>query len=585
MRLGFRWRIAIPYIAVVICTMVALNVYLAQQLRATRIREYKTRLRAEAALVLCLLEGDGHIEPSPTAAEFMALWSSALGTRITLIAPDGTVLADTYADPAAMDNHGDRPEVQQALATGYGSAIRFSATAGYDMLYVTLRAGEAGAPAGVVRCSLPLREVAESIGHLQRALTAAALAASLIVFVLSLVIAHRIARPLRRLTSKVRSFPLAIEDAGVGSTGYDEVDSLATAFRRMSSELNARMATLAEERNKMSTVLAHLTDGVVITDPEGRLALINPAARRLLGLDPHATLDGLPLPEAVGEENVLLVWRQCRATGEEHETMIDMPGEGTFLRAVAKPLSGIPAGGELLVLQDLSQVRRLETIRRDFISNISHELRTPLASLKALVDTLQDGALEDPGAARGFLQRMEIEVDSLTQMVQELLELSRIESGLAPIRLSRIKLSDILEAPLERLHPQAQRANLRLTVNLPPEPLTVMADGDRIRQVVSNIVHNAIKFTPAGGEITITAARSSSEAVVSVADTGVGIPERDLPRIFERFYKADRARGSGGTGLGLAIAKHIVQAHGGRIWAESREGLGSTFHFALPLAD
>jgi two-component system phosphate regulon sensor histidine kinase PhoR len=232
-------------------------------------------------------------------------------------------------------------------------------------------------------------------------------------------------------------------------------------------------------------------------------------------------------------------------------------------------------------------------VRRDFISNISHELRTPLASLKALVDTLRDGALDDPPAAQRFLDRIETEVDAMTQMVQELLELSRIESGRVPLRLVPTPVADVVTPPLERLHPQAERAGLSLTVDLPSDLPPVLADAERVRQVVTNLLHNAIKFTRPGGSVTLRAYtledegllpkvdRHRSAVIIEVADTGVGIPADDLPRIFERFYKADRARSGGGTGLGLAIAKHIVQGHGGRIWAESIEGQGSTFYFSL----
>jgi two-component system phosphate regulon sensor histidine kinase PhoR len=242
----------------------------------------------------------------------------------------------------------------------------------------------------------------------------------------------------------------------------------------------------------------------------------------------------------------------------------------------------------------LTEIRRLDTVRRDFISNISHELRTPLASLKALVDTLRDGALEDPPAAQRFLDRIETEVDALTQMVQELLELSRIESRQVPLSMVPTSVADVVIPPTERLRPQAERASLSLNVDLSPELPRVLADTERVRQVVTNLVHNAIKFTRPGGQVSVrayaaagdgrspVADRDGPTVVIEVADTGVGIPIDDVPRIFERFYKADRARSGGGTGLGLAIAKHIVQGHGGHIWAESIEGQGSTFCFSLP---
>ncbi len=239
-----------------------------------------------------------------------------------------------------------------------------------------------------------------------------------------------------------------------------------------------------------------------------------------------------------------------------------------------------------MILQDLSAVRRLEKVRRDFVSNVSHELRTPLASLAALVDTLRDGALDDPPAAQRFLDRMEVEVDKMTQMVQELLELSRVESGQLPLRLSPTTVQQVVSPAVERLSTQAERAGVALKVELPDDLPRIVVDSERVQQVIINLVHNGIKFTPSGGSVTIRAALDAARPgmlVISVRDTGVGIPADNLSRIFERFYKTDRARSGGGTGLGLAIAKHTVLAHGGSIWVKSREGEGSDFMFTVPV--
>jgi two-component system phosphate regulon sensor histidine kinase PhoR len=247
---------------------------------------------------------------------------------------------------------------------------------------------------------------------------------------------------------------------------------------------------------------------------------------------------------------------------------------------IATPLED--EDGCLLLLQDLTELRRLETVRRDFVANISHELRTPTASIKALAETLRDGAIDDPSVAKDFLAKINAEADKLTQMVQELGDLSRIESGEAPIQSKPFNMAEAIEQAVGRLKAQADRAGLSLSVE-PVSPLPqALGDRDRVEQVLVNLIHNAIKFTPPGGTITVSAKATIDDILVSVSDTGVGISADDLPRIFERFYKADRARTGGGTGLGLAIAKHIVEAHGGRIWAESVEGKGSTFSFTLP---
>jgi two-component system phosphate regulon sensor histidine kinase PhoR len=321
---------------------------------------------------------------------------------------------------------------------------------------------------------------------------------------------------------------------------------------------------------------------VLITDETGQVRLVNAAAARLLDTSEERAL-GRSFAQVAPYHPLITLWKTCREERKEQVETVEISRHGLFLQAIVSPFDEASAEGYLVILQDLTRVRRLETVRRDFISNISHELRTPLAGLKALVDTLRGGALKDRQAAKRFLKRMDAEVDALTQMVEELLELSRIESGQVPLRLEPTQVADLVISPVDRLRPQAERARLELTVQLPPELPPVLADLERARLVLTNLVHNAIKFTPAGGHITVAAQLATDEVVFSVQDTGVGIATEDLPRVFERFYKADRARSGGGTGLGLAIAKHVVQGHGGRIWAESAEGRGSIFHFTLPV--
>jgi len=254
-----------------------------------------------------------------------------------------------------------------------------------------------------------------------------------------------------------------------------------------------------------------------------------------------------------------------------------------FLQVVGIPLGEELPGRSMLLFQDQTQTHRLETIRRDFISNISHELRTPMAGLKAISETLLDGALEDPTVARRFVVRMDSEVDNLTQMVNELLELSRIEAGRFNFDYQRIEPCRLMQKPVERMVLQAERVNLTLSYDCPVDLPLVFADPERISQVFINLIHNAIKFTPNGGRIHVTAYQDGQMVVFKVSDNGVGIAEKDINRIFERFYKADRARSGGGTGLGLSICRHIVDAHGGKIWAESVENEGSDFYFSLPV--
>jgi two-component system phosphate regulon sensor histidine kinase PhoR len=357
-----------------------------------------------------------------------------------------------------------------------------------------------------------------------------------------------------------------------------ELGELASAVNARLSTFELQLSTSNTERSRLATILEQLSDGVLIADAEGRVQFANPAAEKLFG----ASLTGRSVVEAVRHHQLADAWRRCRETGEAQTESVEVPASRHFLQLIVVP-DRDTRGGTLLLIQDLTRVRRLETVRRDFISNLSHELRTPLASLKALTETLQDGALADPEAAPRFLGRIHTEVDALTQMAQELLDLSKIESGQVELVLRKVEPAALLKSAVERMRVQAERAGVSLMLGeAAPAPM-VQADASRLEQVLVNLIHNAIKFTAPGGEITIAAQPKDDQVIFTIRDTGSGIPPEALTRIFERFYKADRARAGGGTGLGLSIARHIVEAHGGRIWAESEVGKGSTFSFTLPI--
>ncbi len=580
-----RWRIAVPYAVLILLIMLGLSIYLSNFVRQAHLADLESELTDESRLVADALASRlAQGEPDEALDSLVLHYADLLGARVTVIRADGTVVGESHEDRTQMDNHLYRPEVQEALARGQGSSIRFSRTVEYDMMYVAVPVRFGEQVVGFARLALPLRQVEASVARLRWAILGATLVAAALAVVLAIFIAERTARPVRELTQVAQRMAEGDLDIHLLPTTRDEISQLTHAFNHMADELQEKISTLADERSRLAAILDNMADGVLITDGQGRVLLINPAAARLLSTK-QAAAQGLSFAEVARHHQLIELFQRCRGEGTEQFEAMELGPEGLFLRAIITPLQAEDLGGCLIILQDLSEIHRLETVRRDFLGNISHELRTPLASLKALVDTLRDGALEDPPAAQRFLDRMDIEVDALTQIVQESLELSRIESGQVPLRLVSTPVAVLILSPLERLRPQAERADLRVTVSLPSDLPRVLADEERARQVVTNLVHNAIKFTPAGGEVTISAESVGDEVVISVRDTGIGIPAEDLPRIFERFYKADRARSGGGTGLGLAIAKHIVQAHGGRVWAESVEGQGSIFFFSLRAAN
>lgn len=355
------------------------------------------------------------------------------------------------------------------------------------------------------------------------------------------------------------------------------LDELSNAVRLLAEAMERRIVDVERERLKLATVLERMTDGVLIADGEGRIEFANPAAKSLFNVS-DAT--GRTVTEVLRHHQLVETWQRSQKMGQAQEESLELTSRGKFVQLIVLP--DRQNGGSLLLVQDLTRVRRLETVRHDFISNVSHELRTPLASLKALTETLRDGALKDPKAAPRFLGRIETEVDALTQMAQELLDLTRIESGQERLTLKPVDPVKILTSSAERMQAQVERAGLKLMIDVAGDEKMVKADAMRLEQVLVNLIHNAVKFTNPGGLVHLSTQNDGSTVRFAVRDTGIGIPEEDLERIFERFYKTDRSRSGGGTGLGLSIARHIVEAHGGKFWVESVEGQGSTFFFNIP---
>jgi two-component system, OmpR family, phosphate regulon sensor histidine kinase PhoR len=391
---------------------------------------------------------------------------------------------------------------------------------------------------------------------------------------------------LASLKRKVRDYTSAIRKASNGGLpptalplDVPQLEDLSNAVHALNDDLRQLNASLDADRARLAAVLEQMTDGVLIADFRGYIQFANPAAEKLF--DTNGAV-GHTVAEVVRHHQLVDAWQRCQQHGGTQTETVEIPQRRQFLQLIVIP--DLHGGGSILLVQDLTRVRRLETVRRDFISNVSHELRTPLASLRALTETLQDGALDDPKAAHRFIGRIQTEVDALTQMAAELLELTRIESGQLPLEFTSAAPEALMISSADRMRAQAERAGVTVQVECPAGLPKVRADVPRLEQVLVNLIHNSVKFTSPGGHITLSSERDESFVRFAVHDTGVGIPAEDLLRIFERFFRVDRSRSGGGTGLGLSIARHIVEAHGGRIWAESEEGRGSTFYFTIPIA-
>ncbi len=397
-----------------------------------------------------------------------------------------------------------------------------------------------------------------------------------------LIAQQRIIRPLDHL---VRNLKVHIGGSDLKIDALHNPGDISPLLYTLEVLLNSYALQIQDAeagQETLRSVLNQITDGIVMVDEDGTVNSMNPAAEMIFETSSEDAR-GHTVAEVLRHHQWIELYRSCLESRQEKTATLEIPSRKEFLQGIAIPAGENLPGYTLMVFQDLSRIRRLETTRQDFISNISHELRTPLASLKALTDTLQEGALDDPEAAKRFLSRMDKEVDALSQMVSELLELSQIESGRVPLVRRIITPHQLLQEAHKRMNAQAARRNLGIEIKASEELPPVEVDARRVEQVLVNLLHNAIKFSDPGDQILLSAFQEEEGITFCVEDFGIGISEADLERIFERFYKTEQARSSGGTGLGLSIAKHIVEAHQGRIWAESTLNQGSRFFFWIPL--
>jgi two-component system phosphate regulon sensor histidine kinase PhoR len=578
---SFQWRIAIPFIILILVSMGVLGIYLTNSVRNSQLDnlrfhlEQEGRITAEASLPVLLGQSDSPDILAKTLGK-------EIDSRITIIAPDGTVLGDSIEDPTTMENHAARPEVKDAMVSGIGESTRYSTTLQQSMMYVAVPVTSQGKLLGIARVALPLTTVENSVSHVTRTIILATVIITILAILAAWLIARTTTRPIRQLTKATKGIAAGQLGQKIAVPTKDEIGQLAQAFNEMSSNLKTTVETISTEKTKLASILANMADGVIMTNVEGDIILANQASGKLFGFKEEDAVNK-PVIEVVHDHEVDEILKLCLKTGKEQNTQFESGISRRFLRGIAVPINNQgKLNGALVLLQDLTELRNLQTMRRDLVGNISHELRTPIAGIKAMAETLQDGAIDDKETARDFLARIEEEADRLTQIVTELTQLSRIETGQAELKIESVNLNALIDDVLAEMSPLAERQQVALSTELSPDLLLIQADKDRIRQTIINLVHNAIKFNKPAGRVTISTDYDNNSVNVSVSDTGIGISKEDLPHVFERFYKADKARTGGGSGLGLAIAKHTVQTHGGDIRAQSEEGKGSVFSFSLP---
>ena len=581
---SYVWKISLPYLVILLIVLAGISIYLSNYFQNFIEDSWKRDLTDQATLYAQITSS--LIELNHTNVELNTEISAAASQskdRVTIILPNGQVIADNEADPTTMQNHSDRPEVITALKGQVGSDIRASNTLGTRFLYVAVPVrNEKEEIIAVSRVAVSLATLDESIAKIRRILIYSSLTAILVVFLISLYFTLREQNPLTQLTDTVETMTHGGPKNIKLSQRQDEIGTLASSFYDLADKMSMQIADLKNERMKLNAILSNMSDGALLVDAKSQVLLINPAARSLFNFHEDITPGNRSLVEVVRSFEIVNLWEKCQQSNDQQSITFETPADREYLQVIGTQLKPALPEYTLLLFQNLTTRHRLETVRQDFVSNVSHELRTPLASLKALTETLQDGALKDPPAAEHFLSQMNDEIDNLTQMVQELLELARMESGNEVLQKKMISPRDLLSKAVDRMSLQAQRAGITLESSCPDPIEEIFADPLRLQEVLVNLIHNAIKFTQPGGRIDVSAAQQADQVLFSVSDTGIGISPDDAGRIFERFYKSDRSRSSGGTGLGLSICRHLVESHGGKIWVESKLQKGSTFTFSIP---
>jgi two-component system, OmpR family, phosphate regulon sensor histidine kinase PhoR len=579
------WQLFPSYLLITVISLLAVTWYATVSWRQFYLEQTAIDLKTRAFLVQTFIKEGLAPENGPGIDRLSKDLGKLTATRLTIILPSGKVLGDSEEEPARMDNHSDRPEVQEALNGRVGISSRFSFTLGHERMYVAVPFEEQGRIVGVVRASLPLTAIAHALRAVYLKTALGGLVIVLIMAALSLIISRRVSRPLEDLKRGALRFAAGDLSRRLPVPRSDELGSLAEAFNHMAEQLEDRIGALIRQGQMQEAILASMVEGVIAVDADQRLITLNRAGAHLLGID-LVPSQNLGINELVRDPQLQSFITRTISAREPIEGEIVMSnGEqiiqahGTFLRDT----QGVDIGF-LIVLHDVTHLRRLEMARRDFVANVSHELKTPITAIKGFVETLLGGALNELENAENFLGIIARQTDRINEIIDDLLSLSRIEQDAeqGKVFLSPGKIRGVMEAASHICATKAEAKNIAVNLDCPDE-LRARISAPLLEQALVNLIDNAIKYSAPGSAVQVEAQRDGAEVIVRVRDQGCGIEKNQLSRIFERFYRVDagRSRMIGGTGLGLAIVKHIAQAHGGRVTVASTPGKGSIFSLHL----
>jgi len=577
------WKIGFLNLLLLLLVLAAVDTYVVRALK----REFLNAAYSQLESLILLAETNPPKSLEAPQLKEWALRFGSSGARVTLVAGDGKVLADSQEDPAGMENHLPRPEIREALLNGAGRAVRRSPTLKVDLVYLAQRYEFGNAPAMVVRLSIPLHRLEEARFAFRSRLWGISLLILVLAGGISLLYFRTVSRRIRRL----KEFSQRVADGDFRplpqESSKDELAELSSTLGQTAVKLDRTIKTLTEERNRSAAVLASMEEGVAVIGGDQRVIYCNSAFCRDAGIA-NASCENRPAMELIRHSDLLSMIQKALAGGEAiHGEVVVGSIRTRSLAATAAPISfeGSTTGA-VMVLHDITEIRRLERARRDFIANISHEFKTPLTAIQGFAETLLGGALDDAQNRTRFLEIIREHALRLGRLTDDLLKLAQIEAGHMQRETEPVSVKDVVDPCMEVMRIKADQKGLLLEAEYGSDLPMLMGDARSFQEILQNLLDNAVRYTPRGGRIRVKAAVEESEVVLSVADTGIGIPKAEQDRIFERFYRADaaRSRESGGTGLGLSIVKHLVEAHGGRIRIDSEVGQGSTFFVYLPQA-
>ena len=580
------WQLYPSYLVLILLVLLAVSWFVLNELRDFHYQQTSKDLRARAQLIAEQLEGEIDERQQLRLSHMITRLGVRTETRITLILADGRVLADSEENPRQMDNHGQRPEIKAAIATGEGVSTRFSRTLGQTLMYVALPVYQQEQLIGYVRTAMPLSDIDRTFQVIYWKLLGGGLLIALCAAPVCWYLSRRISRPLEQMTVGARRFSQGDFKVTLEETGSVESCRLAAAMNQMAVKLSELIEREIGQRSEIEAILGCMLEGLVAVDSEERVIRMNQAAAKLFKV-PATKLTGRSIHEVIRQAELQrFVQRALEREAPIEEELVLHGPQQRYLHVQAAPLTGVAGEriGVLIVLHDLTRLRQLESVRRDFVANVSHELKTPITAIRGAVETLLDDGSKDEMGQR-FLQIIFKQNNRLNALVEDMLDLSRIEQGVIgnSWELQQGALLPVLDSARLACESLLAEHQIDLQISCPPK-LEARINPPLLEQALINLLTNAVKYSEVGGQVLIKVEQLETRICIRVEDFGCGIPEEHLSRLFERFYRVDlaRSRNLGGTGLGLAIVKHVAQAHRGEVQVTSKLGEGSTFTLSVP---